>query len=198
MNGFLEAVKNRRSRYAISGKSPVSDAEIVEIIQTAVKYAPTAFNSQGARLLVLFGAQHQKFWDLTKEILRERIPADKFASTDEKINSFAAGHGTVLYFEEWNTVAGLQAKFPSYKENFPIWACQSNGMLEYIIWTALEAEGLGASLQHYNPIVDEKVREVFGVPSSWKLLAQMPFGLPTAPAGEKTFMPLEERVIVLK
>ena len=30
-------------------------------------------------------------------------------------------------------------------------------MLQLVVWTALEAEGLGATLQHYNPLIDDEV-----------------------------------------
>lgn len=198
VNVFLNAVKDRRSRYALTDKSPVSDEQIITAVKDAVKYAPSAFNSQSARLIVLLGERHEEFWSLTKNVLKDIVPADKFAPTENKIDSFAAARGTVLYFEDWDTVTGLQEKFPSYKDNFPLWAYQSNGMVEFIVWTALAELGLGASLQHYNPIVDEKVRAAFGAPKSWKLIAQMPFGEAYAPADEKSFMPVDERVKVLK
>ena len=66
-------------------------------------------------------------------------------------------------------------------------------MLQYIAWTLLETEGFGASLQHYNPLIDEKVKSAWDIPSSWKLIAQMPFGLPTALADKKEFVPIEKR-----
>lgn len=197
-NRFLQAVEDRRTRYALTDESPVSDDKIEEIIRFAVKCAPSAFNSQGARLLVLFGKHHHLFWNLVKEVLKAVVPAEHFAATEEKLASFDAARGTVLYFEDWDTVSGLQAKFPAYKDNFPIWAYQSNGMVEFIVWTALAEVGLGASLQHYNPLVDDAVRKAFGVPESWKLIAQMPFGKPYAPADKKTFLPLDERVKVWK
>lgn len=197
-NRFLSAVENRRTRYALTDRSPVSDDKIEEIIRFAVKCAPSAFNSQGARLLVLFGEKHHAFWHLTKDALKKIVPPENFSATEEKIDSFDAARGTILYFEDWNTVEGLQQKFPTYKDNFPIWAYQSNGMVEFIIWTALAEVGLGASLQHYNPLVDEAVRREFSVPESWKLIAQMPFGEPYAPADKKDFLPLDERVKILK
>ncbi len=43
---FKEAVEKRRTYYGISNASPVSDAEIQEIIEEAVKNVPSAFNSQ--------------------------------------------------------------------------------------------------------------------------------------------------------
>jgi predicted oxidoreductase (fatty acid repression mutant protein) len=69
-------------------------------------------------------------------------------------------------------------------------------MVEFAVWTALAVEGIGASLQHYNPIVDEAVRGAWNLSSSWKLLAQMPFGSIDVPPGEKEFLPIQERVFV--
>ena len=75
------------------------------------------------------------------------------------MNAFKSGYGTVLYFEDSEVVEGLQANFALYKDNFPTWSQQSSGMLQFAIWTALEIEGFGATLQHYNPLIDEEVRK---------------------------------------
>jgi predicted oxidoreductase (fatty acid repression mutant protein) len=64
-------------------------------------------------------------------------------------------------------------------------------MLQFAVWTALDAEGLGANLQHYNPLVDAKVAEEWNVPATWKLSAQLVFGGRGGEAGEKTFNPLD-------
>ena len=92
------------------------------------------------------------------------------------ITSFAAAYGTVLYFDDTPIVDNMAAQFPLYAKNFPIWAQQANGMLQISIWTALRELNIGANLQHYNPVIDETVKKMFGVPDSWKLIAQMPFG----------------------
>ena len=193
---FSKAVQSRRSYYAIGKEKVLSDEEIIRLIEDAVKYAPTAFNSQSARAVVLLGAEHEKLWNETMEILRAIVPAKNFASTEEKISSFRSGYGTVLYFEDQSVVSGLQQQFPLYKDNFPVWSLESSGMLQFIVWTALESKGYGASLQHYNPLIDEKVASNWNIPKEWKLLGQMPFGKPTASPDEKTFLPLDERVKV--
>lgn len=198
MKSFYEAVKDRRSRYSISGESTVSDDRITEIVNNAVLEAPSSFNSQSARVAVLFGENHKKLWDMVMETLRLRVPADKFGPTEKKVKSFAAGYGTVLFFEDQAVVRKLEEQFPSYKDNFSLWSYQSSGMLQYMVWTWLAAEGMGASLQHYNPIIDDKVREAFSIPDDWKLISQMPFGRPTAPAPEKRSLPLEGRVKIFK
>ena len=71
-------------------------------------------------------------------------------------------------------------------------------MHQFVIWTALSAAGLGASLQHYNPVIDEAVKREWDIPIKWKLIAQMPIGKPTDVPGEKEVMPLDERIRVYR
>lgn len=87
----------------------------------------------------------------------------------------------------------FQENIPLYADRFPTWATQSNAMLQYAVWTALEAEGLGANLQHYNPLVDQRVAAEWKVPADWKLSAQLVFGAKTGEAGAKEFSPLEQK-----
>ena len=195
---FYNAVKDRRSFYGISKESTVSDTRIQEIVNEAVKYAPTAFNSQSGRVMVLLGGHHDKLWDLTKEELRKIVPPESFSSTESKIDSFKNGYGTVLFFEDQSVVESLQRQFELYKDNFPVWSLESSGMLQYIVWTSLELEGFGASLQHYNPLIDSAAGSEWNIPSNWKLMAQMPFGKPAALPDEKQFQPLDFRVKFLK
>ena len=112
---------------------------------------------QSARVIVTFGEHHENVWEITKAALKKIVPADKFAPTEAKINGFEAGCGTILYFEETDTVKAMQDKFPPYAENFPIWAAQANGMLQFAIWTALEDLGLGVNIQHYNPLITRRI-----------------------------------------
>lgn len=197
-NSFFDAVKKRRSVYAISKQSPISDAKIQEVVEQAVLHTPSSFNSQSQRAVVLLGEQHDKLWDLTTETLRGIVPAEQFEGTAQKMESFKAGYGTVLFFEDETVIKGLQESFALYADNFPVWANQSNGMLQLVVWTALSQEGLGATLQHYNPLIDDEVKKVWGIPQEWKLIAQMPFGQPAAEPGEKEYQPIEQRVKVFK
>lgn len=195
---FYDAIKERRSIYSISKESPVSDERIKEVIEDAVKHVPSSFNSQSSRVVVLFGEKHDKLWDIAMEALRKIVPEENFSSTEQKINSFKAGHGTVLYFEDFSVVESLQMQFELYKDNFPVWAEQTSGMLQFAIWTALSIEGLGATLQHYTELIEDEVKREFKIPNNWKMIGQMPFGKGTAPAGEKEFSPIENRVKILK
>jgi len=194
MKDFFAAVKDRRTYYGISKASPVSDDRIKEIVRFAVKHVPSAFNSQSGRAVLLLGKSSDEFWSMVKESLRKLVPADKFAPTEEKIDGFGSGYGTVLFFEDSRPVKNLQDQFPTYADHFPVWSDHSSGMLQYIVWAGLESEGFGASLQHYAPVVEEDVRKKWDIPAEWRLIAQMPFGVPVAAPGDKEFLPLEDRV----
>ncbi|MDM5358488.1 nitroreductase family protein [Peribacillus sp. ACCC06369] len=191
---FYTAIKERRSYYGINKEVQVSDEKIKEIVEFAVKHTPSAFNSQSSRLIVLTGSAHDKLWDITTQALRKAVGEGDFSGTQQKMDSFKAGYGTILFFEDESVVKSLQEQFATYADNFPIWSQQTSGMHQLVVWTALEAEGLGATLQHYNPLIDDDVKKEWDVPSNWKLIAQMPFGNPTAQPGDKEFKPLEDRI----
>ncbi|MDQ0879063.1 nitroreductase family protein [Peribacillus sp. V2I11] len=191
---FYTAIKERRSYYGINKEVQVSEEKIKEIVEFAVKHTPSAFNSQSSRLVVLTGSAHDKLWDITTQALRKAVGEGDFSGTQQKMDSFKAGYGSVLFFEDESVVKSLQEQFATYADNFPIWSQQTSGMHQLVVWTALEAEGLGATLQHYNPLIDDEVKKEWNVPSNWKLIAQMPFGNPTAQPGDKEFKPLEDRI----
>lgn len=190
---FLDQIKQRRTIYAIGKNVSKEQSAIEQIIQDAVRHSPSAFNSQTSRVVTLYGASHTKFWNMVREALRKVVPAEAFANTDAKINSFEAGFGTALFYEDQDTVKALQEQFALYADNFPVWSEHSTGIAQFAVWTALAEQNIGASLRHYNPIIDDEVAAAFDIPANWKLRAQLVFGSIEAPAGEKTFMENSER-----
>ena len=92
---FLSSIHERRSVYSITNTSPIPKNKIVALIEMLLEDVPSAFNCQSARVVVLFEQAHKNFWDIVMRTLRERVPAEKFAPTEAKINSFAAGYGTI-------------------------------------------------------------------------------------------------------
>jgi predicted oxidoreductase (fatty acid repression mutant protein) len=193
---FTDVLKARRTHYALNKEIQVSDEAIQSLLEDAVLHTPSAFNSQSARVVLLLNGKHDTLWSITREALRKVVPAESFKPTDDKINAFAAAYGTVLFFEDTAVVKGLQEAFPLYQHNFPIWSTESSGMLQYVVWSGLATQGIGASLQHYNELIEGNVKETFELPETWKLVAQMPFGNPAAPLREKEFLPLDGRLLV--
>lgn len=198
MKCFQEAVTNRRTNYALGKEIKVLPSQIIAAVEKMTHEVPSSFNMQSARVVVAMGEHHEKIWHITKETLRKIVPAEKFAPTEAKIDGFAAAYGTILFFDETKTVEKMQQQFNAYAENFPIWAQQANGMLQFAIWTALANLGLGVNLQHYNPLIDEKVKKTFQVPDSWKLIAQMPFGAKLEAPKTIEKMDIAERVKIFR
>ena len=152
MKIFQEAVKSRRSIYKLGRNIPVLQSEIIAAVERMTKDVPAAFHMQSARVVVTMLDHHENVWDITRSALQS---IDKLSpETDAKIDGFSAAYGTILFFESSNMIKAMQDQFPTYKDNFPGWAMQANGMLQFAIWTALEDLGLGANLQHYNPLID--------------------------------------------
>ncbi len=189
-NPVIAAAKLRRSRYSLGKGLPVEEGRIEEIVRGAMLEAPSSYNSQGARVVVLWGERHDGFWDFLIGGMPEKMT--------KMLSGFKAARGTALFFEDQDTIARLQAEHARNAEVFPVFSLQSSGMLQWAVWTALACEGVGASLQHYGAQTEEWARETGSAPPSWKAIAQMPFGEILAQPGEKARLPIEGRLRVLR
>ncbi|MCD2256594.1 nitroreductase family protein [Agrilactobacillus fermenti] len=196
---YLDLVEKRRTIYALGKKVTQTPDEIVELAERAIELSPSAFNNQTTRAVFLFNENHDKLWDLTLERLRPEVPTEEaFKSTQAKIEGFKAAFGTILFYTDTDVVKEFENNFALYADNFADWAEQGQGNAQFNVWTAFANEGIGANLQHYNPLIDDEVKAAFNIPDNWKLRAQLPFGSIEQPAGEKEFMDREDRFKVLK
>ncbi len=195
---FLQAMEHRRSIYTLGDKCNVSVEQIADLLERTILAVPSAFNGQTTRIVLLMGAHHYDFWEIVKHTLAERIPPAAMARTREKIDaSFQSGCGTVLFFEEHKIVEQQQRDFPIYAEAMPIYSQHTSAMHQFAVWCLLEDMGFGASLQHYNPLIDSRVAERWSLPPSWRLVAQMPFGTPLSkPEPRQQHLPLSERLLI--
>lgn len=166
---ILESIAQRRSYYDLSNDLPVELRKALDTIDEVFKLVPDAFNMKSQRGVVVTGDAHEKLWDSIHDVFSGKVSC-------EKIDSFKSGAGTVLFFTDTAIVAQMANQFPSYAHRFPHWSAQSLGMTEFAIWCGLRDLGIGASLQHYNPVIDETVRQLFEVPETWALDAQLVFG----------------------
>ncbi|KAK2624580.1 hypothetical protein QTJ16_005773 [Diplocarpon rosae] len=238
---YLSAIKARRTIYALKKESPIPDSKIQEIVKDVVLATPSSFNNQTNRYVLLVKEEHDKLWEIVKGVIKAIVPAEAWESSEQRLNGFKAGYGTVsvlcflfplarslslslslsythtrtyfsplhlysrrltsslltptqhvLFFASRKAITSTQEAYAIYAERFPSWAEQSLAIAQATVWTAFAAEGLGASLQHYNPLINEKVAETWGIDKDWELNAQLVFGAPAAGPGEKTALPVEE------
>ncbi len=187
----IKLLKNRRSYYVLDDKITVPDKDIIKTVEKVTALVPDAFDMKSQRVVLVLGEHHKKLWDAVYDVFGGKVAR-------EKIDGFKAGAGTVLFFKDRNVIENLQKQFPEYAQNFEPWSEQSNGMLQINIWTALRELGLGANIQHYNPVIDEIVSEMFEVPEHYELRAQMVFGNILESPEEKEKEDISHRVKVFK
>lgn len=173
---ILDLYAKRHSFYHLNKNITLSDKELYQLIKNILEIYPSAFNSQSSRLVLLSRASHTLFWEIVQSSLLNMVPIEKHEGVKNKIASFAAGYGTILYFYDTEIISQQEKDFPLYASNFKNWAIQGSAILQFMIWTALANNNIGANLQHYNPLIDMEVKKAFAIPEKWELIAQMPFG----------------------
>ncbi|KAI5365160.1 Putative nitroreductase [Septoria linicola] len=199
--GLFAAAETRLSCYELSKESPILDSRIQEIISTAVKHAPSSFNVQSARAVILLKDDHDALWSIADKVSQAVHPEAYEKMLGKMISGFSGAYGTVLWLEDQEALDGLAAKNPLFSNLVPQWGDHSSGMHQFIAWTALELEGLGCNLQHFNFIDDfeKEVTKKWDLPATWKLKSQLVFGKPVNGLVRKrprTYAPLEDRVKV--
>ena len=179
---YLKTLTARRTIYALKPELPgeITINDIQSVVQTIIKETPTAFNSQPNRAVILTGETHKKVWDeVTKAI---ESPAGQKRPASARDEAF----GSVIFFTDDKVTEKLKADFPAYAAAFPSFADHTSGAAQINSWVALEAMGLGGHLQHYNGYI--KAALPSKIPESWTVQAQLVFGTPAAPPGEKTYI----------
>ena len=143
---ITEALRVRRTYYAINRELPVSIDRVIDMTKELTELVPDAYNMKSSRVVVVYGEKQDQLWNRIYDVFEGKIARDK-------IDSFRAGSGTILYFYDRKVVENFQKQFPRYAEL-----------------------NIGASLQHYNPVIDKAVKELFNLPEEYVLVAEMPFG----------------------
>lgn len=185
MSEFKDVLLKRRSIYALGKNSELSTDEIVARLREVQQTVPTANNSQTTRLVVLTGEANTKLWNLIYDVPKEVLNEAMWNFMSPIMVGAKEAMGTVLFFEDRDAENPMSAKgecAEAYKQN-------NNANSQFAIWLALAEMNLGASLQHFNigyeQGFDKAIREMFNLPASYELIAQMPFGSVEQPAGEK-------------
>lgn len=193
---FLQAIQHRRTIYALSKKQILPEEEVVKYIRAFVKEAPSAFNVQSSRIVVLLGAEHDNYWGkIVPDALRAVAGEQAVEASKDKLAGFKAGTGTVVFFEDEKLIKGQQEAFPQYAASFPLWSQHASGMAQIYVWSGLESMGYGANLQHYGGLTGETLKSKYNLPATYQIQSEMVFGYPEHPAGEKQYMADHERVI---
>jgi uncharacterized protein len=96
-SAYLAAVKARRTYYPLKKESPIDDKRIQEIVSEAVLHAPSSFNSQSTRVVVLLKEEHEKLWEIAKTAVKAVAPPAQYATTEKKLEMFQGAYGSVSF-----------------------------------------------------------------------------------------------------
>ena len=173
---YIDIIKQRRSVYDLHKHLPISENKLMRILEDVITESPTAFNMQSSHVIVLMDGQHERLWNIVTKTLKDIVPSNKFEPTQKKMDMFSNAKGTILFFENTQIIEQLKLDYPLYKDQFDNFALRGMGILQGNIWNALAEVEIGASLQHYNPLIDEAVKEEWDIPEHYQLSAQMVFG----------------------
>jgi uncharacterized protein len=192
---LTEVIKSRRSIRKLTKILDFDDRMLEGILKEAMR-VPSAFNMQSYRIVALSGNGHDRLWGIVEASLLAKLGEERFAltKTHEKISGFRGGNGTLVFFEDLAVVEEKGNIAKSYKDTFPDWSEQGSGIIQYAVWLLLTEQGISASLQHYNKLIEDEVRERWHIPSTWKLISQMPYGKADEIPGIRELIPFDEMV----
>jgi len=201
---YIKAVQYRRTVYPLTGESPISDDRIVEVVQEILAVAPSSYNIQPMRVAIMLGAEHKKLWQIIRD---ESLPL--LAGAGEQVvnmmkgrfDMFEAAYGSITFWDRTTTSTEAGQTHAAAAHMFPQWSEHANGMLQILVWTAVELEGLGANLQHMNmfPPAEAAIKKAFSLPDDWSLKANLNIGGMSTPQPERPAkLPFTETIKVFK
>ncbi|KAM0548181.1 hypothetical protein ACHAPJ_009979 [Fusarium lateritium] len=201
---WLTAAKYRRTVYGLKDTSPVPDSRIEEIVREVISFAPSSYNTQPGRYTLVLGEKHKQLWDVVVEnaapVLKAAGP-HVWAAMEPRFQRFKNAYGSLVFWTRGQSLQESKEKHKSAAQLIDSFADHSGGMAQILLWTALELEGFGASLQHTgaSPPVEVALKQFLGVPDDYHFQANMVFGEPAQEFPEvPEKLPIDETLTVLK
>ncbi|WP_142287950.1 nitroreductase family protein, partial [Bacillus sp. S1-R5C1-FB] len=127
---------HRLSNRKVTKNDSNTKEKIEKVLETAL-HATSSFNMQRCRMVVLMDGEHEKCWDIVKETLRARVPAENFEATVERIKGFHPSVGTVLFFEDQATDEKMHENATLHKVQLQFMSLQVNELLHKYVWSVI-------------------------------------------------------------
>lgn len=196
---YSDILRMRRSIYILNDQLPISQQVVTDRVKEAISLSPTAFMMQDVHAIVITGDNHHKLWDKTvHDTLQKIVPPEPFKRTEIKLQTFSKGAGTILLFRDLAAVEQMKQDYATYANEMDSWSWQDVGIVMVNIWNSLAEAGVGANIQHYNPLIDDEVKATWNVPADYQLVGQMVYGGIVSRPGDKERKDVNELVQVLE
>ena len=150
--------------------------EMRERLLEAVRRTPAAYNLPPWRV-VLVHERREAFWAEVELGFRETLHGDQRDRYLDRLRGFAPGVAVALVFADTGVERELREERGAAAEVAQLFVQQALGMVQLSLWLAVTAEGMAASLQHWDHLVGPKLARFAGLPEAeFDLVATMPIG----------------------
>jgi nitroreductase len=192
----MDVIEKRRSNYDLGNNLEISKKDLINLLRKIVYYAPSPFNVQSSKIVLLNKKSHHLLWTtVVEEFLKKNNNGDLLDSDKARIKREEKAYGTILFYKDEQIIENFKKDLEDYeKNNLDEWCTQESAMLQMNIWNELRLRNIGAHIVHFDNI-DEEVSVAFDIDKKYKLVAMMVFGNINQEAAVKPKKDIDKRFI---
>ena len=192
----MDVIEKRRSNYDLGNNLEISKKDLINLLRKIIYYAPSPFNVQSSKIVLLNKKSHHLLWTtVVEEFLKKNNNGDLLDSDKARIKREEKAYGTILFYKDEQIIENFKKDLEDYeKNNLDEWCTQESAMLQMNIWNELRLRNIGAHIVHFDDI-DEEVSVAFDIDKNYKLVAMMVFGNIIQEAAVKPKKDIDKRFI---
>jgi predicted oxidoreductase (fatty acid repression mutant protein) len=150
--------------------------EMRQRVLEAVRLTPAAYNLPPWRV-VLIHERRDETWQKIEAAFRSHLSGERLERHLGRLEGFRSGVALALLYEDLRVGRILREEKGASDELATQFVQQALGMVQLSLWLALTAEGLSASLQHWEEFLIDRTEQLTGLPAAdFQLAAAMPIG----------------------
>ena len=151
-------------------------SEMRERVLQAVHLTPAAYNLPPWRV-VMVHERREETWQQIENAFRDHLSGERLERNLARLDGFRSGVALALIFEDLTVGRVLREEKGASDELATQFVQQALGMVQLSLWLAVTAEGLSASLQHWEEFLADRAEQLTGLPATdFQLAAAMPIG----------------------
>lgn len=192
----MDVIEKRRSNYDLGNNLEISKKDLINLLRKIIYYAPSPFNVQSSKIVLLNKKSHHLLWTtVVEEFLKKNNNGDLLDSDKARIKREDKAYGTILFYKDERVIEEFKEKLDAYEQkSLDSWCIEESAMLQMNIWNELRLRNIGAHIVHFDDI-DEEVSVAFDIDKNYKLVAMMVFGNIIQEAAVKPKKNIDKRFI---
>ena len=192
----MDVIEKRRSNYDLGNNLEISKKDLINLLRKIIYYAPSPFNVQSSKIVLLNKKSHHLLWTtVVEEYLKKNNNGDLLDSDKARIKREDKAYGTILFYKDERVIEEFKEKLDTYEQkSLDSWCIEESAMLQMNIWNELRLRNIGAHIVHFDDI-DEEVSVAFDIDKNYKLVAMMVFGNIIQEAAVKPKKDIDKRFI---